>query len=278
VITTRREGRVLVAELGREPANEIGLPMLEALEGLLHEIDVELTESTMAESGRVGALVLASSVRRGFSAGADLKELHHENRAAKERGESLEARTARVAHFLDRIHAVMDRLDGLTIPVIAAVHGVVFGGGFELALACDLIVADKTARFAFPELRLGLIPGFGGVPRLKRDVGNAVVRDLVLTGRSVGAERAHAVGLVSQVVAEGQAAAVAIRTAEQCTRFRTPTVGSAKRFIKPDLGAELAEEKRMFLELWKAPWVERALARFDGDTSAMPYLPPKEGA
>jgi enoyl-CoA hydratase/carnithine racemase len=279
VITTRRQGRVIVAELGREPANEIGLPMLDALEGLLREVRAELSERTMAESARAGALVLTSGVRRGFCAGADLRELHHENRAAKARGASLAERTAQVGAFLDRIHAVMDGLDALPIPVIAAVHGVVFGGGFELALACDLIVADKTARFAFPELRLGLVPGFGGIPRLRRDVGNAVVRDLLLTGRSLGAERAHAVGLVSQVVAPGQAAAVAVRTAEQTTRFSPLTVAAAKRFAKPDLGAALAEEKRLFLELFRSPVVEAALARFDADASAMPYLPARpEGA
>jgi len=70
---------------------------------------------------------------------------------------------------------------------VAAVHGVVFGGGFELALTCDMIVADRTARFCFPELRLGLIPGFGGIPRLKRDLGNGLVRDLLMTGRSISA-------------------------------------------------------------------------------------------
>ena len=88
---------------------------------------------------------------------------------------------------------------------IAAVQGVTFGGGFELALTCDLIIADKMTRFCFPELRLGLIPGFGGIPRLKRDLGNAVVRDLLLTGRSINATKAQAVGLVSQVTAEGDA-------------------------------------------------------------------------
>ena len=79
----------------------------------------------------------------------------------------------------------MNAIDAAPLTTIAAVHGVTFGGGFELALACDLIVADKMARFCFPELRLGLIPGFGGIPRLKRDLGNAVVRDLLLTGRSI---------------------------------------------------------------------------------------------
>ena len=83
-------------------------------------------------------------------------------------------RLAGVRDFLERIHRVMNAIDAAPLTTIAAVHGVTFGGGFELALACDLIVADKMARFCFPELRLGLIPGFGGIPRLKRDLGNAV--------------------------------------------------------------------------------------------------------
>ena len=94
----------------------------------------------------------------------------------------------------------MNAIDAAPLTTIAAVQGVAFGGGFELALVCDLIIADKMARFCFPELRLGLIPGFGGIPRLKRDLGNAVVRDLLLTGRSINATKAQAVGLVSQVV------------------------------------------------------------------------------
>ena len=87
------------------------------------------------------------------------------------------------------------RIDASPLTTIAAVHGVTFGGGFELALVCDLIIADKMARFCFPELRLGLIPGFGGIPRLKRDLGNGVVRDLLLTGRSFNATKAQQVGI-----------------------------------------------------------------------------------
>ena len=94
-----------------------------------------------------------------------------------------------VRDFLERIHRVMNAIDAAPLTTIAAVHGVTFGGGFELALVCDLIIADKMARFCFPELRLGLIPGFGGIPRLKRDLGNAVVRDLLLTGRSFNARK-----------------------------------------------------------------------------------------
>ena len=104
---------------------------------------------------------------------------------------------------------VFDTLDTAPLTTIAAVHGVVFGGGFELALTADLVIADKTARFCFPELRLGLVPGFGGIPRLSRDCGNALVRDLLLSGRSLGAARAHELGLVSQLVPRGEALAAA---------------------------------------------------------------------
>src|SRR6266566_4354159 len=106
-------------------------------------------------------------------------------------------------------HEPTNEIGSTPVVTIAAVHGVCFGGGFELALACYIIVADKMARFAFPELRLGLIPGWGGIPRLKRDLGNAFIRDLLLTGRSVNAARAHSVGLVAQLAAEGESLKVA---------------------------------------------------------------------
>src|SRR5438477_9714301 len=122
----------------------------------------------------------------------------------------------------------MNTLHTCPIPTIAAVHGIVFGGCLELALTCDLIIADKTARFCFPELRLGLVPGFGGIPRLKRDLGNGVVRDLLLTGRSFNATKAQQVGLVSQVVGESEALRVACGTAAQLGKFDRRTAIEAK--------------------------------------------------
>jgi enoyl-CoA hydratase/carnithine racemase len=178
-----------------------------------------------------------------------------------------------VRAFLDRIHRVFDTFDTAPMPTIAAVHGVCFGGGFELALTADVIVADKSARFAFPELRLGLIPGFGGIPRLERDLGNAVVRDLLLSGRSLGAQRAHEVGLVAQLVGEGHALKVARRLAAQMGRFDRRTAAVAKRFLKPFPSERLAREKELFCELLTSPKVEEALARFVSSSSALPYLP-----
>ena len=167
----------------------------------------------------------------------------------------------------------MNAIDAAPLTTIAAVHGVTFGGGFELALTCDLIVADKMARFCFPELRLGLIPGFGGIPRLKRDLGNAVVRDLLLTGRSINATKAQSVGLVSQVTAEGDALRVARATAAQLNKFDRDTAAAAKRFIKPVPHEDLRREIEIFCDLFTRPAVEAGLRKFVESTDALPYLP-----
>jgi enoyl-CoA hydratase/carnithine racemase len=168
---------------------------------------------------------------------------------------------------------VLNAIDASPLTTIAAVHGVSFGGGFELTLVCDLIIADKMARFCFPELRLGLIPGFGGIPRLKRDLGNAVVRDLLLTGRSLNATKLQQVGLVSQVVAEGQALRVARATAAQLGKFDRQTAIAAKKFIKPIPYEELRQEIEIFCELFTHPAVEFGLRKFAESEDAQPYLP-----
>ena len=180
---------------------------------------------------------------------------------------------ARVRAFLTRIHRAFDAIDMAPLTTIAAVHGVVFGGGFELALLADQIIADKTARFAFPELRLGLVPGFGDIPRLERDVGNGVVRDLLLTGRSLNAKRAHELGIVSQVVSTGEARHAAFAAARQAARFDPATVRRAKAFAKKLPRARLDEEIETFLALIASPTVEAALDRFVHSTDVRPYLP-----
>jgi len=267
-LTARLHGSVLEVELHREPANEIGTAMLAEL-----ELIAGFCRRGVVDGTAIRALITSSSVRRGFSAGADLRELHRENQAALSRAATDAERVATVRAFLDRIHAVMDAIDEAPFPTIAAVHGVTFGGGLELMLTHDVVVAERTARFAFPELRLGLIPGFGGIPRLRRDLGNAVVRDLLLTGRSLGAERAYQVGLVAQLVGEGQALTVARRTAEQVERFDATTTRVAKRFMKHIPKDDFAKEKGLFCHLFTSRAVTDALARFDRATDAMPYLP-----
>lgn len=214
------------------------------------------------------AIIIYSRLASGFSAGADLRELYEQSQKLR-----VADRVREVRLFLQRIHRVLNCIDGSPLTTIAAVHGVTFGGGFELALACDLIIADKMARFCFPELRLGLIPGFGGIPRLKRDLGNAVVRDLLLTGRSFNVTKAQQIGLVSQTVAEGEALRVARGTAAQLAKFDRRTAADAKKFIKPIPYDELRQEIEIVCELYARPTVQAALKKFVESTDAQPYLP-----
>ncbi|HLJ24889.1 MAG TPA: enoyl-CoA hydratase/isomerase family protein [Candidatus Acidoferrales bacterium] len=251
---------VVELALNRAPANEIGLAMLDDLERFVSALP--------ALESKASALILHSEQKAGFSAGADLRELYGQ---AQKMDSSAAAKGVR--EFLERIHAVLNRLDTSPLTTIAAVHGVCFGGGFELALACDLIVADKMARFCFPELRLGLIPGFGGIPRLKRDIGNGVVRDLLLTGRSINATKGLAVGLVSQVAAEGEALRLARATAAQTAKFDRATAAAAKRFIKPLPAEELRREIDLFCELFARPAVMEGLRKFVENAGPHPYLP-----
>src|SRR5712671_7208480 len=155
-----REG-VVELTLDHKPANEIGTAMLAELERFVAEFEVLAPETTVC--------IIASARKSVFSAGGDLRELYATAAAVPETN-----RPAGVRAFLERIHAVLNVIDAAPFVTIAAVHGDCLGAGLELALACDMIIADQIERFAFPELRLGFIPGFGGIPRLKRDLGNAL--------------------------------------------------------------------------------------------------------
>jgi len=251
---------VIELALHREPGNEIGSLTLEELEQFVKVLkDLQR---------KAHALIIHSTVKSGFCAGADLRELYQRSQQMQK-----SAAAAGVRDFLDRIHRVLNAIDAAPLTTIAAVHGVTFGGGFELALVCDLIIANKMARFCFPELRLGLIPGFGGIPRLKRDLGNAVVRDLLLTGRSINATKAQQIGLVSQVVAEGEALRAARATAAQLVKFERRTAAAAKQFIKPIPYEELRREIDIFCDLFTQPAVEAGLKKFVESADLQPYLP-----
>ena len=254
------KGSVVELALHHAPCNEIGSATLEDLERFVAAMGAAESEAH--------ALIIYSQLKPGFCAGADLRELY---RRSSEMAPPEAVKGVR--NYLERIHRVMNAIDASPLTTIAAVHGVTFGGGFELALTCDLIIADKMARFCFPELRLGLIPGFGGIPRLKRDLGNAVVRDLLLTGRSFNATKAQQIGLVSQVVGEGEALKAARATAAQLAKFDRRTAASAKKFIKPVPDEELKREIDLFCELFTRPAVEAGLRKFVESTEALSYLP-----
>jgi enoyl-CoA hydratase/carnithine racemase len=251
---------VIELALHRAPCNELGSATLAEAE--------KFVDSLEALCHDAHAFIIYSTLSSGFCAGADLRELYRRSQGVTAAQIAKQERA-----LLERVHRVMNAIDAAPITTIAAVHGVTFGGGLEFALVCDLIIADKTARFCFPELRLGLIPGFGGIPRLKRDLGNGVVRDLLLTGRSFNATKAQQAGLVSQVVGEGEALRVARLTAAQVGKFDRETAIRAKKFIKPIPYEELKQEIDIFCELLIRPAVQAGLKKFVESTEALPYLP-----
>ncbi len=172
-----------------ETYNRVGLVRLnrpQALNALNHTLLCELMDALLAFDAAegIGAMVVTGS-ERAFAAGADIKEM-----AAASPVEML---------LSDRI-AQFDRLRQVRKPVIAAVSGYCLGGGNELAMSCDMIVASETARFGQPEINLGVIPGAGGTQRLTRAVGKALAMEMVLNNRTLNAEEALRFGLVNRVV------------------------------------------------------------------------------
>jgi len=217
----RAAGAAVVAEilLDRPPVNAIS-----------SALGRELTEACgeIAAEPSVRAVVLSGSPdSRAFSAGADLKE-----RAGMTDADLLRQRPV--------IRGVFGAVLGLPQPVVAAVHGFALGGGFELALSCDLIVADETAVFGLTEVTVGLVPGGGGTQLLLRRAGTGRAADLVLTGRHVAIAEAERLGLVDRRVPAGSAREAAIEVASVIAGNSPVAVRAAKRAMRNGWGAGLA--------------------------------------
>jgi enoyl-CoA hydratase/carnithine racemase len=188
------------------------------------------------------AVVLAASGDRAFCAGADLRERH---------GFSDDDWLAQREVFRRGFAAVRR----CPLPTVAAVGGVAFGGGAELALSCDLVVAAEDARFALPEVGLGLIPGGGGTQLLARRAGRAVARDLILTGRPIEAEEALRLGVADRLVPAGKALAAALELAGELATRSPTALRLAKRAI--ETGTDLPLEDG--IEVEDRAWREAAL-------------------
>ncbi|MEE6264018.1 enoyl-CoA hydratase-related protein [Plantactinospora sonchi] len=183
---------------------------------------------------RVGAVVLAGADRY-FVAGTDIEEL---------------ARLSVADHLRLRTGEVFDVVERLEKPTIAAVEGFALGGGCELAIACDLVVAGESARFGQPEIRVGLVPGAGGLSRLVRAAGRHRALRFVLTGDQVGAAEAYGLGIVSEVVPDGQALSHAVTLAERIFAFSPLSVTlirqAARAAENEPLTGAIETERRSF--------------------------------
>jgi enoyl-CoA hydratase len=204
---------------------------------LLAELADELER--LDRDGRTRVAIITGAGDRAFAAGADIVEL------ADQTPERLRAE----GHF-----GAWDRLGAIGIPLIAAVRGFALGGGCELAMTCDVIIAGEDAQFGQPEIRIGVMPGAGGTQRLTRAVGMARAMELVLTGRMIGADEARGAGLVTTVVPSTDVLDEALRLADTIASMPPLAVRAAKRSVlaaaELPLAAGLRAEREAFFDLF----------------------------
>ncbi len=197
--------------------------------------------AVIEEDDTIGAVVISGN-EKIFAAGADIKELMALN-SPKE-----------VNRYITGAHAAFNRIEDIGKPVIAAVNGFAFGGGCELALACDLRIASETSSFSFPEINLGLLPGGGGTQRLPRLIGVGRAKELIYSGDIITARDAHRVGLVNKVVSPGALMDETMKIAQKLSKKPGYTLSVIKGLINEgmnmDLRAGLSHETRCFENLF----------------------------
>ncbi|MDF2434631.1 MAG: enoyl-CoA hydratase [Mucilaginibacter sp.] len=240
-----RHGACAVLTLNRPHAlNALSFDILRAIGAAIDQV---------AAQPDVRALLLVGAGDKAFCAGADIKELRHRRLIDQKRGSELG-------------QAVFAKLDSLPVASIALVNGYAFGGGFELALACTFRLASPSAVFGLPEVKLGLIPGYGGTQRLPRLIGEGRALEIILTGRNVEAEEAERIGLVN-AVAHGDLLQAGLDFAGRFTRFSLPVLEFARTAIQRGGDAPLTEGLRLEANLstlaYRTADAEEGMAAFE---------------
>ena len=239
MIRVVREGSVAVATIDHPPANAIGGSVVAGLLEALEDAESDLS---------CRALVLTGNGPKFFSAGADITEF---------------------GGGADRLGGALDltlKFERSRLPIIAAVNGIAFGGGCELSLACDVRVCSSNARFGQPEIKLGIIPGWGGTQRLPRLIGRSAAMELLLTGDPIDAERALRVGLVSEVVEPDALPAAAQRWAERLAKQAPLAIAATKRAVNEGSALPIADalgvEQREFISLFSTEDASEGISAF----------------
>jgi enoyl-CoA hydratase len=234
---------VALVTIDRQGAlNALSFDLLDQLAAALESLD---------EDADCRAIVLTGAGTRAFAAGADIKEL---------------AIQTPITLTTENRFGVWDRIWAIGTPMIAAVRGVALGGGCELAMSCDMIIAAADAQFGQPEIKLGVMPGAGGTQRLTRAIGTAKAMELILTGRNLGAAEAEAAGLVTKVVAPDETLPAALELASRIAALPPVAVRAAKQAIlraaELPLSAGLDFERRAFFLLFASDDQTEGMAAF----------------
>ena len=241
-ILTEIHDRVGLVRLNRPKAlNALNSTMLTELMDVLDKFDADED---------IGAVVITGN-ERAFAAGADIKEMMD---------------VSAVEMFLSDSISQFDRIRGVTKPIIAAVSGYCLGGGNELAMSCDIVLASETARFGQPEINIGVIPGAGGTQRLARTVGKAITMEMVLNNRTLSAEEALRFGLVNKIVPVERYLEEALNLASEIASRAPLAVRLGKEAINKALDTflsdGLADERRAFYFLFSTADQKEGMAAF----------------
>lgn len=227
IVVERRERVGLIILNRPKSLNALNRQLAEETLAVLRELD--------ADPG-IGAIVITGNPR-AFAAGADIEEM---------------AEKSFTDFYMDDFLSPWDEVRRISKPIIAAVSGFALGGGCELALLCDFIIASEDAQFGQPEIKLGILPGIGGSQRLARSVGKAMTMDMVLTGRNIGAQEAKEIGLVARVVPKDELMQSALEAAHTIAGYNTPAVKMAKSAVNTAFETPLNEGLRQERLLFQA--------------------------
>lgn len=247
--------RIALEEIIVERRERVGLITLNRPKQL-NALNVQLASEVMATlkgfdaDDRIGAVVITGSPR-AFAAGADIEEM---------------AEKTLVDLLGNDIFADWDQMRFIQKPVIAAVSGFALGGGFELAMLCDFIIASEDAQFGLPEIKLGILPGIGGSQRLSKSIGKSLAMDMILTGRTVDAVEAKASGIVARVVPGNELLQTALEAAHQIAGLNAPAVAMAKEAVNYAFQSNLSEgvlhERRLFQAAFATDGQKEGMAAF----------------
>lgn len=238
-----------------ETRGRVGLVSLnrpKAMNALNSDMSRQVLAALRAFDGdeSIGAMVITGS-EKFFAAGADIKEMHQKS-------------------FVDmhneNYFGAWDLISAIRKPIIAAVNGFALGGGCELAMLCDFVIAGSGAQFGQPEIKLGILPGIGGSQRLTRLIGRSLAMDLILTGRLIGADEAKASGLVARVVPSEDLLSVALEAADKIASYSYPAVLLAKEAVNRAEEVSLSEgvrhERRLFQAAFATDGQKEGMAAF----------------
>ncbi|MCM3160215.1 enoyl-CoA hydratase [Metabacillus litoralis] len=245
IIKVEKDHSIAVLTIDNPPLNVMNHQVLQELKSLFIEIENDQD---------VIAIILTGAGERTFMAGADIKEFP-----------SLIGKKGIKENFM-LTHQILDRIDNCSKPTIAVLNGLTLGGGCELALTCDIRIAEEHVSIGLPEIKLGLFPGGGGTQRLPRAVGEARAKEMMFTGTPIDAKKAERIGLVNEVVPKGEGLNKALEMARQISQHSLQALSRIKKAVDEGLSTELSKginrEAELFEEVFQTDDIKEGVGAF----------------